>query len=33
VAIARAEHNIAGFDLVAGQVTDLVRSVASSPDA
>jgi AcrR family transcriptional regulator len=30
VAVARAERSIASFDLVAEQVTDLVRSLASS---
>jgi TetR/AcrR family transcriptional repressor of lmrAB and yxaGH operons len=33
VAIARAEHSISSFDLVATQVTELVRSAASSPQA
>jgi hypothetical protein len=31
VAIARAERSISSFDLVARQVTELVRSIASSP--
>ncbi|MDT5299116.1 MAG: TetR/AcrR family transcriptional regulator, lmrAB and yxaGH operons repressor [Mycobacterium sp.] len=33
VAIARAEHSISSFDLVATQVTELVRSASSSPQA
>jgi TetR/AcrR family transcriptional repressor of lmrAB and yxaGH operons len=33
VAIARAEHSISSFDLVATQVTELVRTSSSSPQA